>query len=296
MKKTLSAFLLALILLTSGARAEISQNKYLAAAFSALETGNPFTARYEEITGAQITPVFETGIPYTFGGQDARYLFKIRKITQPSKYGDVGAKCIWGFDCSGFTRWIQAQVGDKAHPGLSAMILDRKTYKNYRMENLILEGGTFQPSYMKKGDPRMTPEQIAENLEYGDFLAAKHSGRHILMYIGTLREYGYDAESAPELAAYLDYPLMVNCGNDPNYKARTQAYIDANGLDARPSLGGATVSIVGMKETDAPHLREDGAKPFYYYQLGDYQLSVYDLPAATSYVFWRTIDADRGAV
>ncbi len=212
MKKLLSLLCLT-ALLCAGASAELVQNQYLDAAFPALEEGNPFAARYEEATGADITPLISIGIPYTFGGQDARYLFKVRKITQVSKYGAVGTKCVWGFDCSGFTRWIQQQVGD--------------------------------------------------------LLAAKHSGRHVLMYIGTLRDYGYDGESAGEAAAFLDYPLMINCGNDPNYITRTQQYIDENGLDAKPSKGGVTVSIVGMAETDAPHLNESGAKPFYYYELAD---------------------------
>ena len=125
-------------------------------------------------------------------------------------------------------------------------------------------------------------------------LAAKYGGRHILMYIGTLRQYGYTAETAPELADYLDYPLMISCYNDPNSKERMQRYIDENGLDARPNLGGVTVSIVGVPDAKAPHMRDDGAKEFYYFELGDYQLSVYDVTICTSYVFWRTIPEDRG--
>jgi len=292
MKKLLSLLCLT-ALLCAGASAELVQNQYLDAAFPALEEGNPFAARYEEATGADITPLISIGIPYTFGGQDARYLFKVRKITQVSKYGAVGTKCVWGFDCSGFTRWIQQQVGDPTHPSLSQMILKRSQYKAYRLEELVLKGGKYTPSYFK--GEKLSAEEIAERLQVGDLLAAKHSGRHVLMYIGTLRDYGYDEESAGEAAAFLDYPLMINCGNDPNYITRTQQYIDENGLDAKPSKGGVTVSIVGMAETDAPHLNESGAKPFYYYELADgYQLSVYDIVGASSYIFWRTPANERG--
>ena len=292
MKKLLSLLCL-MTLLCASASAELVQSPYLDVAFSALEEGNPFVARYEEATGVEITPLISTGIPYTFGGRDSQYLFMVRKITQVSKYGAVGTKCIWGFDCSGFTRWIQQQVGDKEHPGLTEMILKRSQYKEYRMEDLVLKGGKYTPSYFK--GEKLTIEEITERLQVSDLLAAKHSGRHVLMYIGTLRDYGYDEESAGEAAAFLDYPLMINCGNDPNYIARTQQYIDENGLDAKPSKGGVTISIIGMAETDAPHLNESGAKPFYYYELADgYQLSVYDLVGASSYVFWRTIDSDRG--
>jgi hypothetical protein len=278
MKRLIALLCIAALLLPACALGELTKNEYLDAAFQALEEGNPFLTRYNETTGSAVAPLYPTGIPYFFAAKDARYLFMVRKVTQVSKYGIVGDKYIWGFDCSGYTNWIQDQVGDRKHPGLSSMILERSKYKDYRMDDL-------------KG---MDPAEISSHLQFGDFLAAKHGGRHILMYIGTLRDYGYDAESAPELQNYLDYPLMINCGNDPNYIARTQAYIDANSLTAKASKGGVTVSIVGMKETDAPHLREDGAKPFYYYQLGDYQLSVFDLPSATSFVWWRTIEKDRG--
>ncbi len=110
MKKLLSLLCLT-ALLCAGASAELVKNQYLDAAFPALEEGNPFVARYEEATGADITPLISIGIPYTFGGQDARYLFKVRKITQVSKYGAVGTKCIWALTVpaspAGFSsRWV----------------------------------------------------------------------------------------------------------------------------------------------------------------------------------------------
>lgn len=269
--KKMTVFFLALSLLlgSSSALAELERNKYIDAAFEALEAGNPFVARYNELTGANIEPLYDTGIPYFFGGQDVQYLYMVKRLTQNSQYGRIGDKYIYGFDCVGYTRWIQERVGDKLHPKLSAMILQHYKYRDYRIAQM---------------SPVPEPSQISSILIPGDFLVAKHKGRHILMFIGTLEDYGYDAQSAPELKDYLDYPLMINCGNDPNYIARTAAYIEQNGLSALPSKGGVTVSIVGMSETDAPHVTIEGAaKPFYYFELGDYQLSVYDFPGATSH-------------
>lgn len=280
MKRLIVCICLFLTLFFASAQAELSQSPYLDAAFSAMEEGNVFVQRYNELTGSSVAALYKAGIPYFFAAQDAKYLYMPRKLTQVSKYGIPGDKYIWGFDCVGYTRWIQDQVGDKRHPKLSDMILNYRKYRDYRMDDL----------------KTLTPPEIAEALELGDFLVAKHGGRHILMYVGTLRDYGFDETSAPELKDYLDYPLMANCGNNPDYGPRTAEYIAENGLDAQPSKGGCMVSIVGMKETDAPHvLTEGGAKEFYYYELGDYKLSVYDLPGATSYVWWRTIDKDRGA-
>lgn len=279
MKRLTALALLLALLFAVPACAELTQNPYLDAAYSAMEKGNIFVERYNELTGATVTPLYDIGIPYYFAAQDAKYMFMVRKLTQISKYGMPGDKYIWGFDCVGYTRWIQDQVGDKHHPKLSEMILAYSKYKAYRMDDL----------------KTMTPPEIAAKLEFGDFLAAKHGGRHILMYVGTLADYGFTAETAPELKDFLDYPLMANCGNNPDYGPRTAQYIEENGLDAKPSKGGCMVSIVGMKETDAPHvLTEGGAKEFYYYELGDYKLSVYDLPGATSYVWWRAIEKDRG--
>lgn len=295
--KKFSAFLILLSLILSVASAEVTveQNQYLDYAFMGLEEGNPFVQIYEEQTGAEITPILPCGVPYFFGGQDYRYLTMVKKVTQDSKYGAIGQKYIYGFDCTGFTRWIQEKASDKNHPGLSDMILKRSKYKEYRIEDLLFDVGTYKPSYMARDQLTVsTAPEIAQKLQIGDFLVAKHGGRHILMYIGTLRDYGYTEDTAGEAGAYLDYPLMINCGNDPNYKERTAQYIKDNDLDARPSNGGVTVSIVGMKGSDAPHLREDGVKEFYYFDLNGYQLSVYDVSDASSYVLWRTPEQDRG--
>ena len=293
MKKLIAIGLLLAMLLCSAFAVE--QNPYLDIAFTCLEEGNPILERYEEQTGVEIELEMSCGVPYFFGGQDYRKFKQICKITQISKYGNVGDKYIYGFDCTGYIRWIQDKIGDVRCPGLSDMIVKRSAYKKYRLENLLFEGAKYKPSYYDKdGLTTSTAPEIAKQLQVGDLLVGKHSGRHILMYIGTLRDYGYSEGDAPELDNYLDYPLMINCGNDPNYKERTAAYLEENGLTAKPSNGGVTISIVGMPVSEAPHQREDAVKEFYYFELGDYQLSVYDVMDCSSYILWRTVDEDRG--
>jgi len=54
-----------------------------------------------------------------------------------------------------------------------------------------------------------------------------------------------------------------------------------------------------MRYQDAPHITKDTErvkrpKDFYYYIVDDYHVSVLDLSAASSYVWWRTPEALRG--
>lgn len=279
MKRIVTLALTMLLLLSCiPAQAEVSRDPHLDAAFTCLEENNPFLKRYNELTGADIVPMIETGVPYFFGGQNPDYLLKVKKLAENSSYGKAGDTYIYGFDCVGYTRWIQAQCGEKASPTLTAMINQWYNYADYRLDHL----------------KEMTDfAQIAAELQVGDFFVGKHKGRHILMYIGTLADYGYTADDAPELADYLHYPLLINCGSNPNYIERTAQYIEEKGLNAKPNKGGVMVSIIGPTADETPHLRTDGNGDFYYFDLNGYQLSIYDIHSCTSYVWWRTIEADK---
>ena len=75
---------------------------------------------------------------------------------------------------------------------------------------------------------------------------------------------------------------------------RTREYLkEVDKTYADPNRGGVTVSIAGLTYEGAPHMRDDGAKPFYYYDLNGYQVSVYDLTVASSFRYWRTIEKDK---
>lgn len=280
MKRLLSLMLLLVMLcMCVPGHALIERNEYLDVAFTCLEKGNPFLERYNELTGADIQPIVDCGVPYFFGGQNVDNLFKVMKLREDSTYGKTGEKQLVGFDCIGFTRWIQDEVGDKRSPSLYDMLNKWGQYGKYMLNDL-------------KEETDFT--KVAQQLEIGDFLVGNIKGRHILMFMGTLRDYGYTEDTAGDLGAYLDYPLFINCGNDPNYIARTQKYLEENDKAyADPNRGGVTVSIAGLTYEGAPHMRDDGAKPFYYYDLNGYQVSVYDLTVATSFRYWRTVESDK---
>ena len=96
----------------------------------------------------------------------------------------------------------------------------------------------------------------------------------------------YDIEWTT-LAEYLEYPLLVHCGLCPPYADRYQTYIDQNGLHCRTTDGGVAVTIVGMSVENAPHYLRQDHYDHYYFDLNGYFLRVYDLAAATSYVWFR---------
>jgi hypothetical protein len=107
------------------------------------------------------------------------------------------------------------------------------------------------------------------------------------MYIGTLADYGYTAENAPELAKYLDYPILIHCGSNPAYKERYAKYVGDNHLNCNITSGGVSISIVGVHTEDAPHVYPDPKENFYYFNLDGYMLTIYDIFNTTSYVWFR---------
>ena len=324
-KQAIGALLLAALLCLGAAApaeesaAAIQRSPYLDVAFACLEKGNPILDRYNALTGAAVEPMLETGMPYYFGGQNYSRLLTVGTLLETSRYGMKGHKYIYGFDCVGFVRYVQTQMGDEPVPSLSEMINKRySAFKDYCMTDLMeltvpfaisWNGETIKVSPDRQVKrPRKYPgpeaeketfEEVARRLVPGDLFAANHGGRHVMMFIGTLRQYGYTAETAGEMAAYLDYPLFINCVWNPNYVERMARYIEANGINARPNWGGVCLTIVGPREADAPHMTPDTErtkrpKNFYYFELEGYQLSLLDLSTSTSFVWWRTPADKRG--
>ncbi len=297
----------------------IGRNPYLDIALSALEEGNPILTRYNALTDAQITPMLPTGMPYFFGGQNYDRLLTVGTVQETTRYGIKGQKYVYGFDCVGYVRYIQTQLGDELVPSLSEMILKRTgAYKDYVLTELMELTAPFSLSwnsdsimvapdkrvkkpkkYPDKETERETYARVSSLLEPGDLLTANHGGRHVMMFIGTLRQYGFSAEEAGEMADYLDYPLFINCVWNPDYIERMAGYIAEQGLKALPNRGGVCVTIVGPRTEDAPHMIPDTErvkrpKNFYYFDLQGYHLSLLDMSTATSYVWWRTPAEKRG--
>lgn len=272
----------------------VQQDPLLDAAFSMLEEGNPFLNAYNEITGANVTAHFKYGLPYFFGGtyeyktNGKQLLFSRepeyakRTCWEQTKFYNKGQYYLYGLDCSGYTRWIYNEVGWPRHDKLSSMI---NNYGQYGKKNHV---------YSHRPGKEMPPYgELAATLQLGDLLVAKEGARHVMMFIGTLREFGFTAETAPELADYLDYTLVIHSGPNPDYGPRMRKYLDEHADDPyyeniNIPNGGVNVSIIGVPVQDAPHQVTDSNVLYYYFELPDgYKITIWDLEAATSFCWFR---------
>ena len=104
-----------------------------------------------------------------------------------------------------------------------------------------------------------------------------------MMYLGTLRQFGWTEADAGEAAPLLDEPLVIHCGGNPFYYDRYLAYIREKGFrDTYPPDGGVTVSVIRQTSKDAPHsVKTSWGKFFGWYMLGDYPLLVFPLDDCT---------------
>jgi hypothetical protein len=272
MKKGIAMFLAAIALFSIlPASALVERSPLLDTAFQMLEEGNPILERYNAITGANVEARYEYGLPYMFGGKSEKYLMQVWKAWETTKYFREGEKYVYGFDCSGYINWVATRNGLPELDSLSNMILWWGKY-----------GETNHLPYKE-----IPYDELKDHLVVGDYLIGKYTARHIMMYIGTLADYGYTAQQVPELADYLDYPILINSGSNPFYYERYVSYIEENGLDCNSTNGGVCIYIVGIPTGDVPHEIEDNRQTFYYFDMDGYMLVVYDIFRCTSYVWWR---------
>lgn len=295
LKRIIALFMTLLTIFTTlPAMAEVPSSPVLDAAFSMLEEGNPFLTRYNELTGAAVEPRFTLGAPYFFGGKHDYVIngepllfsrepeYAKRVIWEQTRFYDKGKEYLYGFDCSGFTQWVFSEVGWPEHPALDQMILN---YGKYGKKNHVFSH--------RKGKEMPAYDELAASLEIGDLLVGKNRARHVMMFIGTLRDFGYTAEEVPELAAYLDHALVIHCGPSLMYGERMQGYLDEKADDpyyagVRVPDGGVAVSIIGVPFDDAPHHAFEGITDYAWFELPDgYKLTIWDLPACTSFCWFR---------
>ena len=288
MKKAMISLFALLILFCVPAQAELEKSPLLDAALSALEKNNIFLARYNELTGSDISALFDLGIPYLFGGTEAGGVFNKypdywkRVCFQDSEFFSEGQVYVNGFDCVGYTRWIYHQSGLPAHPALNDMILN---YSDCKSNHLFTH---------REGQQMPPFETMKDVLQVGDLFAMKHpysAYRHITMYIGTLRDFGFTAEEEPTLAPYLDYPLVAHCGLHPLYGERFQNFIDTHPEDfgnCHTTDGGVQVSIIGVPLEETPFHIHVQNTDYHYFILHDgtwmTALDVFDL---SSYCWFR---------
>ena len=287
-----AALLAAVLLLFPGSgRAEREPSDLIEAAFELLEEGNPFVARYEQQTGREITPLFPYGVPYFFGGLTGAkgngwfYLaypdYFVKNCTSGSGYFRKGKLYFYGLDCIGFTRHVYKACGRQPHPSLSTILTSWWELRN----NYVYDyrAGHEAPPYGR----------LKDTLQIGDLLVIKHERyRHVMMYIGTLRDFGYTAEEEPGLADWLDYPLVIHCGESPFYGERFQKLIDEYpekyGM-CTTTDGGVAVSILGPKPEDAPEHGHIQNTDFSWFTMNDggYMLTVINMSDVKYYCWYR---------
>lgn len=258
--RALGCFCACLALLAAPpARAQVEGNAFLEAAFSMLEKDNLFLEQYDVLADSLTEARYELGLPYFFAGRNQDKVLSRMIPQQSTRYYVDGRIYLYGFDCKGFTNWVQREAGVEVFPRLSDLL--------YQCRNdQLLEG---RPA-----------EEWPAFFEPGDCLVVDHGSNHILMYIGVPADYGLTAENAPEIADYLHCPLMIHCGYNPFYTDRYAAYIQEMGYrNTYPPDGGVTVSLLGMEE--ATNTRMDRGRVYDYFMVMGQPLSVFHLSDCT---------------
>ena len=261
---------------------EIRSCAMLNHAFTLLEEGNPFTERYTLITGENIQARLPKGVPYFWGGRAESHLFAkepdyiVQAAWQSSPaYYRAGTNYIYGFDCVGFVSWVWHKSFGTEMPKTGDLYKDRLHQFRNKQNG---EGPLW--------------ENCTAGLIPGDILLMDHpNGRHIAIYAGTLRMYGYTAEEVPELADALDEPLMIHCTTNAQVSDRFADLI-ANGLPkykcATVTDGGVCVSLLVKDGKQAPGLVHQQNQDTRYYMLPDGTwLTVLGCDDVTDYCWYR---------
>ncbi len=271
----LSVCLAAALMLFASCASAASRCPELDAAFSMLEEGNPILESYNTLTGAQIVPRTPNGCPYFFGGSNVDVVGKTMKAWVSSTYYKEGQWYPGGLDCVGFTRWVLSESGRTQHPSLSALMGER--------------GKPFQIP-MTDGQPVLI---LPEFLKIGDLLVIRHQsgGYHVLMYIGTLRGFGFtETGVSPALQSRLDYPLVIHCSSNRDYSERYMLWVRQNANWANTTDGGVMVSLLGCTDEGCNGVMNNLDKTsLAYFDLDGYHLTVYtpEEGEQTRWIRWR---------
>ncbi len=279
MKKT-AALLAAVILILLPSFGRADRSRFLDAALSMLEEGNPFLTRYNEDTGAGVRARFPLGCPYFWGGRRVSRILQPASPEQNSDYYRTDRQYLYGLDCVGRTRWVGRQLGYEDHDSISNLLNTSKykEYVNYRAA-------------------KNTAEERVSYLQIGDLVAIRHpsGGFHIAMYIGTLLDFGYTRKNLPpELVPYLHYPLVIHCTGSSDYYERYRLWLEETGqTDVLPPFGGVIVSLLDAPAEAAPSFTPDVPevpelkRPCF--DLEGYHLEILDLSAEKRqrWIRWR---------
>ena len=226
---------------------DVKKDPALDASLVLLEEGNPFLERYNLITGSSLQPYLPAGIPYFIGGKDMAGIlhnwpneYALWESWQDSVYYREGVMYFYGLDCVGFVRFVWWMLHNPGFDTARSLLYDC-------LWRHILSGTGHEDQDWAAWAQRLRP---------GDVLVTQSGrGMHMMMFLGTLRAFGYTAEEVPALSSFLDYPLVIHCGVNAAYADRffalkqtgPQRYLLATVPD-----GGVTVSLLGADWQAAP--------------------------------------------
>lgn len=242
LKRLFIFLLIYLLVVPQGSIGEIKQCAELDAAFMFLERGNIFLRRYNKITNQNIVPHFELGTPYFFGGQNEKHSLQTlpkytkRRAWQDSIYYRKGTLYLEGFDCMGFIKCIHEHAKKEIPQSIGFII-------NHWYEN--------KDKYIISHRDKEIPDfkDWHKILNVGDLLATRKNLKgHIMMYIGTLEDYGFTADEVPLLKDYLKYPLVIHSTSNPQHSIRFERLIKETPeyKNCTVSDGGICISLLGV--------------------------------------------------
>lgn len=245
---------------------ELRQVEELDVAFKFLEKDNVFLRRYNKITNQSIEPYFELGTPYFFGGQNEKHLLALqpkyvkRNAWQNSTYYKKGKLYLEGFDCMGFIKCINEHTKKEKPKSISQLI--NFWYDN--KDNYII-------THRDKEIPPFN--ELYKHLKIGDMLATRKDGKgHVMMYIGTLADYGFTEKEVPELKDYLLNPLVIHSTSNPQYSMRFEKFISENKeyKNCITSDGAICISILGVPIEKASHHIRRFNVDYHYFWIDNY--------------------------
>lgn len=258
-------------------------------AFTVLEEGNPFTERYNRMTGENVQARMAQGAPYFWGAQEDHLFAKEPEyVVVPAwqnspAYYKAGTLYMYGFDCVGFVKWVWKETYGMEMPKRASLFRDTE----HQIRNTDTGEGPVWDGF-------------AETLVPGDLLLLEHGGggHHIAIYIGTLRMYGYTAEEVPELAEELDVPLVIHCTTNAQVSNRFAELI-AHGLPkyrcATVTDGGVCVSLLVDGFDKVPGLVHQQNQDTRYYTLPDGTwLTALDCSDLDGYCWYRVPEELQG--
>lgn len=247
----------------------------LASALSLLEEDNFFLSRYNEITGSDVQAVFPLGVPYLWGGAYGQSMFSRAPLWYPTRVCYSSSAFflkdhvyLGGFDCIGYIRWIWLDNHLGLVPSLNTLLDDPGRLQK---QSLYSSAGDWSPRAPSRADlsRTLTPGALFVNRK-------EDGGRHIMMYIGTPRMWGFTERSV--LGPWLDDLLMVHCGLNPVYGERMQQFIDAHPEKysvCHTTDGGVAVSLLGPAKEEAPFHSHVQLTDYAFFNLNGTVITVY---------------------